>query len=194
MPIIFPTTNIANYADGFHALRDLHQGSWYILTQQESDNFKDFTTRAARSSTERLNGLVTPLLSLIRATNVEEQSWILNNWTSRPALIEGIFKECIELKAKLPFRQQYFEFYMPNPGTDFDDSLMEATVGVNKLEDEAGVCISACVFPAVVVYPTRFSGAREEEIDDITGFFLGISRRDDDREDGEVMLKAVVWL
>ena len=185
---------VANELDELDALRSLHQASWHLLTKLESHEFDEFVGRTAKSLKQRLDDLVTPLFSLVKLNSIEDQSRIHKRWIARQGQLEEILTNCLRLKANIPFRRQYFEFYMPKTGTKFDDNLMEAEVGVEELEEPDDASVSACLFPAAVVYPTRFSGAREENTDDITDCFLGVSRRDDDRGDGEVVLKAVVWL
>ena len=179
-------------SDGYGALRNLHQATWYRLTQIESNAFEKTIAGEAENLTKRLFDMVIPLLLNDSPEESKDDDRLFRDWDARRSALSELFKKCHKLRAELVFRQEHFEFYRPKSGTRFDPLTMQADQNQGTVSGRAKV--SLCLFPAVLVYPTLKLGEEDGDADKLNGFWDCISRQDGERGDGTVILKATVLL
>lgn len=180
-------------ADGADALRHLHHAAWYNLTREDSSGFQDIIKKAARDLAHRCSNVLAPLL--LQDSNYERDlnTASVEKWFSKLEILEDLFASCVKLKARLPLRRRYFEFYLPTPQTRLKSSTMEADPTQGLVKKQSGIVLLP-TSPAIFHYPKRRWKVDENDASAVMSLSDCIVRQEKERGDGTTICKASVLL
>ena len=188
LSLLFET--VLRTPDGTDALKKLNLSTWYSFMVTEKEHFDSFVETKVNDLKQRFYGLMQPLFKELQ----QEGSDLFDKWQTQSKYLERAFAKSIRMKARLMSRHQFFELYLPHPGAKLDTRLMIVDRGQAELP--RAVVSGCCVLPGLLAYRTRLKDGVEEqqdEFDRIVGSQNFIIRDGNEREDAEVVSRAVVY-